>query len=317
MARPSDKDFAHPQQDDDAFRKVGARSPAQCFDQQDYNMDDADAGTEAVPKAADQMVSFSNAYQTTPRKEHSKPNEGSGRAAARFVGIFELLEQTLSYLPGQELLQAQRVSRTWHAIIQRSLPLQRKLWMEPYTDKRVDLRNSTIANGVCYSTTNEKVPITINPYLMKFGEFERVGMYGDEDEWVLTAQFSEYALALGYEAIDYPGASWRRMLITDPPCSSLEPTLVLGMIDRYDVSTPVSIPSNPNGLTLGEVVDAVLAWKDREFGTKLTSIEEAESCRTEKDLQGCDHVQSLVPKYRKLSDIPIFILLSGWEYQLA
>jgi len=77
-------------------------------------------------------------------------------AAARALGITELLELVLSHLPIHDLLFAQRVSKTWSLLIKTSGILQESLFFKP--------RRGTLATGSYLKSSLPKInPVFQNP----------------------------------------------------------------------------------------------------------------------------------------------------------
>lgn len=70
-------------------------------------------------------------------------------ATARALGITELLELILFYLPVHELLFAQRVNRTWRLLIKTSGILQENLFIKP--------RRGTMTSGAYLKSSLPKI----------------------------------------------------------------------------------------------------------------------------------------------------------------
>ncbi|KAF2501434.1 hypothetical protein BU16DRAFT_534108 [Lophium mytilinum] len=130
-------------------------------------------------------------------------------ATSRVLSTTELLEHILLRLPPPSLLFAQRICTTWRSLIQRSLPLQRALFLAP-TRPLLD------ASGPPYTLP------TVNPFLDSAfaGHIDR---HSKPTRWV-TAQ-GEHCIVFVVrvvngnwpDAFKYPEASWRQMLLTQPP----------------------------------------------------------------------------------------------------
>lgn len=113
-------------------------------------------------------------------------------AEATALSTFELLELILLQLDTQTLLMAQRTCQTWYRIIQESVPIQKALFFAP-TDS---------------SSTNTKVQ---NPLLAKmFPSFFKPNP-------TLLASVDMLQRPEKLEAYIRPEASWRRMLVQQPP----------------------------------------------------------------------------------------------------
>lgn len=139
-------------------------------------------------------------------------------ASSKVFAIPELLEKILMDLGIRELLvNAQRVDKTWHATIKGSKKLQQALFLEPipletiHGTRRWSVKES---EGTLYLSTNAlesgidvlkknmlKASIVVNPLTWYMPH--NVDCY----EPLPTRQIAKCA----------PNASWRRMLLTQPP----------------------------------------------------------------------------------------------------
>ena len=141
----------------------------------------------------------------------------------------ELLTSILRCLPTKDLLLSQRVSTKWRAVITESLELQQALFMIPeepttrwlyervnflQTDKlsRVD---PTLPLGGIHNGSHIMDCGRLNGLLFKQNRF-----------WPLPERAKNYAQASFHAILPLPAggpeASWRRMLITQPPLYDLE-----------------------------------------------------------------------------------------------
>lgn len=139
------------------------------------------------------------------------------------LAIPELLEAILLHLPIIDILvNAQRVCKTWHDCVEGSTPLQRTLFLRPDLPP-IGNRSS---NGEC----------TVDLSL------RRVNSFGD------LISIKEHTNRTA--AFDRPGASWRSMLIIQPP---------VPMISRRDARTMrFSDVHNQSGLPkYGQVFSAL------------------------------------------------------------
>ncbi|KAF7133940.1 hypothetical protein CNMCM5793_005466 [Aspergillus hiratsukae] len=112
----------------------------------------------------------------------------------------ELLEYILFYLDVQSLLtSAQRVCRSWTRLIQTSTRLQQALFLKPIPPEkcREKLRNPLLARHFW-----KLFPPSMNPYGVR--ECSYLGLPGSED---IRQKFFRHE------------ASWRRMLVQQPPAS--------------------------------------------------------------------------------------------------
>lgn len=196
----------------------------------------------------------------------------SPSAAESVLKTPELLELVLAHLDQEQLLNAQRVCRHWKDIISSSLPLRRMLYLSPApkVDERIPVDNAWLKNrfpdfGIYLLQGNPKWR---PKYIRALGpaDFDRLG----------TDFFAQ------------PNASWRDMLLTQPPVKEI---VVYSHIEDTSKSTPrkakrnslarkeeqrqPSTPSmeemmkasvtvkNKNGVTMGMVVDAGIEARKR------------------------------------------------------
>ena len=122
-----------------------------------------------------------------PQRELSSPESVSARS--KVFGITELLETVLTHLPARDLLMCERINKTWHAVIKESNTLQEKLFY------RCDL--------VTLSRDMDDSDLEINPFFLLL-----------QRRWSF-AVFQENA-ADGFEGLDYPEASWKKMYLSRP-----------------------------------------------------------------------------------------------------
>lgn len=139
------------------------------------------------------------------------------------MGVPKLAEMILLQVPVRDLLLAQRVDRTWRATIRTSPALQQALFLRPYSDRRVFLETG-ITPATCSSAhdcpkgrqapaVNRFTPAQCQepnqPTLAVANPFLRLLHLSDSlSDSSYTTISSAYAR---------PEASWRNMLITQPP----------------------------------------------------------------------------------------------------
>ncbi|KNG85904.1 hypothetical protein ANOM_006089 [Aspergillus nomiae NRRL 13137] len=130
--------------------------------------------------------------------------------------IPEILEQILLQTPPQTLLTAaQRTSQTWHALITTSPKLQEALFFRP--QKPLTPSNSSSSSTTTHRTLNPLLTPKIWPQLFR----KRL----DSQPATTTTTNYGYTLPpadpLEEELYLRPDASWRRMLVQQPPTSSI------------------------------------------------------------------------------------------------
>lgn len=216
-------------------------------------------------------------------------------AASRVFSLDELLELILLALPTanthQELntirtiLLAQTTSRTWRALLQRSSPLRRRLYLSTATDGD-DAQVWQQPHRVPPGRPNPWIPFLLLGQRSWGSAYPFTGIYDAFDNpppparpriWTFTlevsaaqhARFLTTAAAAGVD--DNGGARWREMLAATPPftefwCSRCVYELGSGRAPfvthlDYDPRRPKTrqrfSASCAQGVTLGVLVDAV------------------------------------------------------------
>lgn len=181
-------------------------------------------------------------------------------ASQQAAQIPELLEKILLELPMQDLLLAQRVAKSWKMLIEKSIHLRRALFIEPaacgsisYIDWRLG-RRSGVENHYRATTdiraddkefyTERKANLGLGEPLRGEDGTKRLVRYpahwgrtrGDAGTYkvfanpLLSARFPVLSRSGIYNgeaftdlppAMQYQKASWRQMLITQPPTNFL------------------------------------------------------------------------------------------------
>ncbi|KAK5676156.1 hypothetical protein LTS10_011448 [Elasticomyces elasticus] len=147
----------------------------------------------------------------------------------------ELLEYILLYLPLQDLLLSQRVSKQWQAVIQGSAKARQVLFLEPSGDVKLDL-----FGGDCWRLSNDHIwegIVLVNPLLSCFDTSVGRTVNFDNEEILLPVKLFEPRkknLSDGILAKHGPTASWRGMALVSPPLRYVEPTCPEHMIDLPD-----------------------------------------------------------------------------------
>lgn len=123
-------------------------------------------------------------------------------AAARVFSIFELAQQILLELPIRDLIHLPRVAKQFQSTVANSKPLQRALFLKPLTGKSVILVKPTPGRMVFLSDEGSEVSVHVlgNPFARR----------------VMNGLNKKNAAFLNQEA------SWRRMLLCQPPIRRIE-----------------------------------------------------------------------------------------------
>ena len=128
-------------------------------------------------------------------------------AAAKVFSTFELHEAILFELGTRDLLFAQRVSKEWHILIKNSNKIQRALFLKALLSRALDISEAEKQYG-----TLVKNPL-LEPIFELLQDMEFVGV-----ESVARRLSNEDII---HQSWDAPGASWRRMLPTQPATSGV------------------------------------------------------------------------------------------------
>ncbi|KAK4152589.1 hypothetical protein C8A00DRAFT_34678 [Chaetomidium leptoderma] len=222
------------------------------------------------------------------------------------LSVFELLETILLLVdPDTLLVSAQRVCTRWHHLIAASQPLQRRLFFAPALD--------TPAPAPA-SAPQPKARLVQNPFLewafpclfnlsapvvwqIRRGLLPRCSGFVDAFKGTPGCKTEFLPLTdMRYKrerhlAFVRRGASWRRMLVSQPP-----PVLVARVgsaEDRRKNRRHGHMVEIPGGLRMGEFYDAVfsLNWEDRGSGEEIEENCGAWISWKGTPEMGCWHVQ--------------------------
>lgn len=154
--------------------------------------------------------------------------------------IVELLEQILLHLPQRDLLLAQRVCKRWHAVINRSNHIQQALYFLPRPP----------------ATSSSSQPV-INPLLTNAfaGYFQF--LTGEESIGAYTSTWGCLLLCSTekrwQQRIVREEASWRRMLMTQPPVFDVD-VLDQRIAPDYEDCFAEEGAHNEEGVRMGELL---------------------------------------------------------------
>ncbi|KAK4956876.1 hypothetical protein LTR10_006405 [Elasticomyces elasticus] len=209
-------------------------------------------------------------FKPSRDSKKDKANISSARPTTRlttkhsaFNAVFlttELLENILGQLPMKDLLLAQRVSRKWRDVIVQSKGMQQQLFMLPIEAEYVwDLSIAEDSDWFEITrSTGDKNVRHLQRYLHTFNS-------GNTNELLVTSEGNqclwEKASPLGaYEplilrnlpSLDNPDASWRRMLLSQPPSYKLYTQYPDKDGDPMDADEDC-----PNGVTMSDAVEPI------------------------------------------------------------
>lgn len=160
-------------------------------------------------------------HQSLFKKLHigSRSSKSNSSASEQVIYIPELLENILLHLPERDLLvNAQRVSQLWHSIITTFRSLQQKLYFQPLPSTE-------------YTTESIPNPILQELFPPWFRSFERnvPRTFIGRDHFRNLDWNSSEAKREAYKRKD---ASWRRMLVAQPPVLEMTHTNRYHLGDR-------------------------------------------------------------------------------------
>ncbi|KXL45853.1 hypothetical protein M433DRAFT_143611 [Acidomyces richmondensis BFW] len=180
-------------------------------------------------------------------------------AANQVMRLPELLELILLHLPQKDLLLCQRVSSSFRHTIQGSVRCQRALFFAPdwnLAGRRFDAystfnrpgpkpqNNSLLLRAFpgCYPTIT-LVIVNDSPTPMEAAIGRR-----SSEHWSWDVYPATFPSLPSSPAVTYPEASWRRMYLSQPPCTSLH------LVRRWQRSANAAM-EHAAGITMGDFYD--------------------------------------------------------------
>lgn len=196
----------------------------------------------------------------------------------------ELLENIMLRVPRQTILACQRVSRQFRDIVTTSTKLQQKLWYKtsgaspeiwtlpaqkfPYIRLPDSLRRHFRLRSKTPATASEDVLeysiSSPNPLLKRKSSppGSLIEAEGDVLRFVLPALIAQ-------------AASWRSILLTDPPCYECLAYFAWPGDEKYaDHRVEIAAAEGGRGITLGDVVEAVYGDQDEECRALMDGLGE-------------------------------------------
>lgn len=184
-------------------------------------------------------------------------------AADQVLRLPELLEIILSYLSQKDLLLSQRTSRAFRHATLGSPRLQKALFLTPDWKFEGRIFNAYAKDGNrpgrkpennrlllrafpgCYPTVTLVIVNEAPPSASELA----LGRRGSEQwSWDVCISFPADHAPNTNPAVLYPEASWRRMFLSQPPCTSLH------LVRRWQRSLNPAIVRD-QGIRMGEFVD--------------------------------------------------------------
>ena len=190
----------------------------------------------------------------------------------------ELLEQILLSLPAKKVFICQRVSRQFRDIVATSAAIQQHLFLRPSGMKKSTwITRSTAPAGpysywgrqyVYFEACDESEPESDIGPAKKYMP-ARLSPLLSIDQRAPFEQSAQRIFAMGGDrvVITFPmqlresSFSWRETYLTDPPCTSVMVNLRWTFPRPKSEGTRSCQVNDPNGITLGAVIDAVLQEK--------------------------------------------------------
>ncbi|GAB1314579.1 hypothetical protein MFIFM68171_04789 [Madurella fahalii] len=194
-------------------------------------------------------------------------NRSSGSAALTALSIAELLTLILRHVDVRTLLFAQRVNRTFRAVISGSLVLQRKLFFQPRLLQRAAIDEMTAsekentAQLVTYDDESRHEPryvrhVRLNPLLVRsFPNFFPKSDVGGRREDFTRLDWGRNAERAA--AYAWPAASWRRMLLSDPVPANAELAWTTSYMRGHDTYRVDLQQDGQEGVRMGLLYDLV------------------------------------------------------------
>lgn len=159
-------------------------------------------------------------------------NDGHQAAMAlvAFLDVTELVEHTLFQLPVKDMLLAQRVSKAWHTTITSSPDIQRALFCRPSEDILLKFKDCLNRGLACLNRFScpDDYDDTPNSGLEEEMYTNRWVITTGE-EWKYEPKINPFIGCRGFfdflhdvnTSLHRPEASWRKMLLTQPPIHNI------------------------------------------------------------------------------------------------
>ena len=165
------------------------------------------------------------------------PRTSMANACQSVLSLYDLLEPILRCLDAKELLRAKRVCRQWRDTVDQTPALRQALFLEPRA-------NAISSKQAAHIASREELAPVTNPWLQEstiLADPTRIINIGLS---CLPASFQDSE------------ASWRRMLVTQPPVTNI--VLDLNYKHVFQCFAYEHEITNPAGVTVGNFVDALL-----------------------------------------------------------
>lgn len=247
---------------------------------------------------SDQTVEVMEEHLKLP---HQAPPLGTSNLSSPLT-IIELLESILVHLGIKDLFICRGVCRAWKAVLADSVKLRRKMWLTPYENVTImplsrpmtraifedkiflsnpypegeNQINLMDLDGTVRSVV--EIELDLNPLLtpdLFFMNCSRdIGVILNRSCYFFTPVHEETRLIITSVNTHRLHQSWREMLLTNPPCTSVQVLETASWLDPISSPGRIGVGAhieNRSGIRLQDVLDAVIAYcrkvqLDRECG---------------------------------------------------
>lgn len=198
-------------------------------------------------------------------------------AASQVFHLPELLEVVLLNLPQRDLLLSQRVARSFRHTIQGSVRLQRALFFSPDWNLGGRAFDAYSANNwPGQKPENNRLLLrafpgsypTVTLFIVNDSPTPNemaIGRRGSEHRsWDVCISFPAERVPSCSPAVHHPQASWRKMFLSQPPCTSLH------LVRRYQRSLNPAIVREA-GITMGDFVEEATKTQEKWHKSFISS----------------------------------------------
>ncbi|KAK4613411.1 hypothetical protein CLAFUW4_09506 [Fulvia fulva] len=241
------------------------------------NMDPMLEGTLTSPSLCDTCTPT-----TLASSKNDLTQDSTTSAHEQVLNTYELLERILAHLPLKKLFTIQRVSRQWHGLMARSIPIRRKMFLQaasgPHQPQDVQGFLSYIGRPLFNPRTDVRVyHFRDSDYDFHDGGFGTFAKMRVEAEFMrkgdtLSIPMSSIGTTPCYGDVQ---PSWRKMLLMQPPATAMSvgtwgDDLVWDHVASEDA---VATIWNPRGLTFADLEDVPETFKRQEKRFPMASME--------------------------------------------
>ncbi|KAI0468323.1 hypothetical protein F4859DRAFT_211449 [Xylaria cf. heliscus] len=179
------------------------------------------------------------ARQSTGGRAPRRPFHERSTTVADVWAITEIAEHILAHLPMKDLLLVQRVSTSWRELIRTSPVLQELLFMRPRQSQATQ------------TSSSDDIPIReFNPLLI---EHMPLWFSTNKDAWSLSVKDAPWAQTVSRLVFLRRDASWRHMLLAQPPFTTFESVRQVHAMGGDRLS--VGCIEQPDGVRMGLAYD--------------------------------------------------------------